>query len=511
MQKLFFLFSVLTIFTLGKVNAQGSDINQRNETLFDQTVDKLNFRTIEYVYDRKFPRKKFPANMTDFKTRKTFDDFEGNAAFKKLFMNYNDVSEKFKNKYGKGKNDLASFEKALGDILINKDFEFFISSLTKDDKIQLIRSLQQINKKGIAQFVDAAGKPRGFFASDSVIDEKADPIVKPKNGESGSQEAVGSQVASEETDTAQAVINTSATPEEVFQSRAPRRDWLSWVALLFSIGALALAAAVKLKDIPELRAFVSNNFQKRGEGSIAVVKPTSTSEPVADPAMQKQLNNLVREVEGLYAQMDELLHKNSLLEQKLAEKQPKPYELPKTSFLEPEVDKPAPVRKENTYKNLEMAPAPAAEANSPVISHDAAPASIPTRPDSTRYTSLTVPMESQSENETTEAAPAVMYLNKPDRHGFFWNDDLTRSFVPNQSLFALNLTGNDAKKGTFELVTDAVMLKLALENQELYLSPVCDIQVENSTGQRLETVTPGTIILNGDQWVLVKKASLRVV
>ena len=72
MQKLLFLISVLTIFSLGQVKAQGSaEINQRNKTLFDQTVDKVNFRSIEYVYDRKFPRKKFPANMTDFKTRKT--------------------------------------------------------------------------------------------------------------------------------------------------------------------------------------------------------------------------------------------------------------------------------------------------------------------------------------------------------------------------------------------------------------------------------------------------------
>ena len=102
MQKLLFLFSVLTIFSLNGISVQAqTDIDKRNKTLFDQTVDKVNFRTIEYVYDRKFPRKKFPANMTDFKTRKTFDDFEGNAAFKKLFMNYNDVSEKFKNKYQK--------------------------------------------------------------------------------------------------------------------------------------------------------------------------------------------------------------------------------------------------------------------------------------------------------------------------------------------------------------------------------------------------------------------------
>src|SRR6186713_1274581 len=130
MNKLFALFAFILFLTTGLVSAQ--DIDQKNKALFDQTVDKLNFRTIEYVYDRKYPRKKFPVTQADFKTRKTFDDFEGNASFKKLFLNYNDVSEKFKKKFGNGRSDLASFEKGLNDILINKDFEFFISSLTKD-------------------------------------------------------------------------------------------------------------------------------------------------------------------------------------------------------------------------------------------------------------------------------------------------------------------------------------------------------------------------------------------
>src|SRR5688572_22239713 len=177
MNKIYVLFALFLALTVRLASAQ--DVNDKNKVLFDQTVDKVNFRTIEFVYDRKYPRKKFPVGQSDFKTRKTFDDFEGNAAFKKLFLNYNDVSEKFKKKFGNGRSDLASFEKGLSDILINKDFEYFISSLNKDDKIQLIKSLQQINKKGIAQFVDASGKPRGMFASDSVIEESSDPIAKP--------------------------------------------------------------------------------------------------------------------------------------------------------------------------------------------------------------------------------------------------------------------------------------------------------------------------------------------
>lgn len=511
MQKIFFLFSFFTLLGLSTATAQeNAAINKRNKTLFDQTVDKVNFRTIEFVYDRKFPRKKFPASQSDFKTRKTFDDFEGNAAFKKLFLNYNDVSEKFKNKFGKNSYELAAFEKALNEILINKDFEFFISSLTKDDKIVLIRSLQQINKKGVAQFVDAAGKPRGFFASDSVIEESGDPIVKPKNAATATTaEATetGSEATITEGDSAEPVINTAATPEEVFQQKGPRRDWLSWLALLFSVAALALAAAVKLKDLPEVRSFVSNNFQKRGDAPAPLaVKAASGAEKTQDPTLKKQLDNLSREVEGLYAQMDELLHKNAVLEQKLAATHPKPFEVPKTAYLAPETEPETPAKAENRYKAAENKPK---EPLPPTAKFDATPETPVSKQEPVAFTSFSLTQEPVAEAPVMDQPN--LYLNKPDRHGFFWNDEVTRSFVPHQSLFVMTVSENDKRKALFQIIEDAAQQKLALENPELYLTPVCEVQVVNANGQRLETLSPGTIILNGDQWVLVKKATLQVV
>ncbi len=500
MNKLYFLFAFLFLCTARLAAAQ--DIDQKNKTLFDQTVDKLNFRTIEYVYDRKYPRKKFPASQADFKTRKTFDDFEGNAAFKKLFLNYNDVSEKFKKKFGNGRSDLASFEKGLSDILINKDFEFFISSLTKDDKIQLIKSLQQINKKGIVQFVDASGKPRGIFTSDSVIEESTDPIVKPKNA---STEVAATDA---ESDTTEAVINTDATPEEVFQEKAPRRDWLTWLALALSGTALAFAISAKLKDVPALRNYVNNHFQKKTDSPvISKVAVAGVAESASDPALKKQLENLTREVEGLYAQMDELLHKNSVLEQKLAGTHSKPFEVPKTAYFEPETEP--------------VAPKPTVPVTPPVMTPKT---EVPAKPqeklqeeadENTGYRSFTVPettfLTDEFTDETEELPEVTFFLSKPDRNGFFWNDEITRTFTPNRSLFELTLSDNDPRKGNFELVLDKAQQKLAMENPDLYLKPVCDVSGEPETGQRLVTETPGTIILNADQWVLVKKAKIRVV
>ncbi len=511
MYKILFLFGLLSWFGIVQVSAQNNpDIDKRNKTLFDQTVDKLNFRTIEFVYDRKFPRKKFPANQSDFKTRKTFDDFEGNAAFKKLFMNYNDVSEKFKNKFGKGKYDLNTFETALSDILINKDFEFFISSLNKDDKIILIKSLQQINKKGVAQFVDASGKPRGFFTSDSVI--KEDPIVKRNNATAGTENVIAAE-NDIEGDTATAVINTAATPEEVFQARTPRRDWLSWIALLFSVVAVALAASVKLKDLPEVRNYIANNYQRKAD---VVAAPGKVAlESSFDPTVNKKLDNLTREVEGLYAQMDELLHKNAVLEQKLAGRQHKPFDLPKTPFLEPEVEPIKPAKRENTVRTetQDLRPAAPTQPAPPVQMAQAAPNPGLTTPvnDSTHYSTYTVPQEPANTLAPTGSGPVTLFLAQPDPHGFFWNEQVSQTFAPNNSLFVLQTTGPDQRKGTFELINDPAVRKLALENQDLYLNPVCEIIAENQSGQGLEDVSPGTIILNGDQWVLVKKATLRMV
>ncbi|MBK0403794.1 hypothetical protein I5M27_12410 [Adhaeribacter sp. BT258] len=496
MNKLYVLFTFVLSLAAGLVSAQ--DIDQKNKALFDQTVDKLNFRTIEYVYDRKYPRKKFPNTQADFKTRKTFDDFEGNAAFKKLFLNYNDVSEKFKKKFGNGRYDLASFEKGLGDILINKDFEFFISSLTKDDKIQLIKSLQQINKKGVVQFVDASGKPRGIFSTDSVIEEKSEPIVQNK------ENTVAAEQVETASDSAQPVINTAATPEEVFQEKAPRRDWLTWLALVLSGTALAFAISAKLKEVPALRNYVNNNFQKKTDGPlISKVAVATSAETTQDPALKKQLENLTREVEGLYAQMDELLHKNSVLEQKLAGTHPKPFEVPKTAYFEPETEpvvaKATPVAavKPETVKIL-VADEEEMEEDEEIASH------IFTKPAPTYAAN-------QNSNATEVQPEVTLFLSKPDRNGFFWNDEVTRMFTPNRSLFTLKLADNDVKKGRFELVLDKAQQKLALENPDLYLKPVCDIAGDPATGQRLVTETPGNIVLNGDQWVLVRKAQIKVV
>ena len=128
MPRFLLLWSVLLGWTLtpGILLAQSESTAAANKRLFDRTIDELNFRTMETVYDKSFTRRKFPVTLRTQAQRKQFDDFAGNAELRKLFHNYNDIAERFKGRFGKGRTDLAEFERQLSAVLVDKNFEFFI-------------------------------------------------------------------------------------------------------------------------------------------------------------------------------------------------------------------------------------------------------------------------------------------------------------------------------------------------------------------------------------------------
>ncbi|MEJ7659084.1 MAG: hypothetical protein WKG07_05385 [Hymenobacter sp.] len=85
-----------------------------NKQLFDRTIDELNFRTFETVYDKHFTRQKFPATLRTAAARRQFTSFGSNAELQKLFLNYNDAAERYKARFGSGPLTQAEFEKQLG-------------------------------------------------------------------------------------------------------------------------------------------------------------------------------------------------------------------------------------------------------------------------------------------------------------------------------------------------------------------------------------------------------------
>ncbi len=97
---------------------------------------------MEFVYDKSFTRRKFPVTLRTYQARREFDDFNNNADLKRLFMNYNDASERFKGRFGKDRRDLAEFEKQLNSVLIDKNFEFFIRVLPRHKRTHFISSAE---------------------------------------------------------------------------------------------------------------------------------------------------------------------------------------------------------------------------------------------------------------------------------------------------------------------------------------------------------------------------------
>lgn len=218
-----------------------------NKRLFDRTVDELNFRTMETVYDKSFTRRKFPVSLRTYQERKQFDDFAGNAELKKLFLNYNDISERYKNRFGKGRTDLAEFERQLNSILVDKNFEFFIRVIPRDERISLIRSLQRYIKQGTAQFNASQDPAPDELATDAATVPPADATDAP---------AAGSDVAVEDpTPQPEALAGTTAEPAIRSPADEPtQHDWLDYLTLFLAGSSTLMLLYVITSVLPDLRA-----------------------------------------------------------------------------------------------------------------------------------------------------------------------------------------------------------------------------------------------------------------
>ena len=62
---------LLTFFLLIAAFARAETPAQANKRLFDKTIDELNFRTMETVYDKSFTRGKFPLTLRTAAARRT--------------------------------------------------------------------------------------------------------------------------------------------------------------------------------------------------------------------------------------------------------------------------------------------------------------------------------------------------------------------------------------------------------------------------------------------------------
>ncbi|MGI4834447.1 MAG: hypothetical protein ACRYFK_13405 [Janthinobacterium lividum] len=222
---------------------------QANKQLFDRTIDELNFRTFETVYDKHFTRQKYPPSLRTAAARKEFAGFEGNAELQRLFANYNGVAERYKTHFGGGALTLAEFEKQLGGVLRDRNFEFFIRGLPLDEKRSLIRTEQRVIKQAAAQFnaSGSAAPPAG-----PEPEEPLAPAAPLTTHGPLPQESAGS-ASTEAVVPAAAVEAPLTSPAARAEAPGGGPGWVGYLTLLLSLGSFGLLLYTVGTLLPELQ------------------------------------------------------------------------------------------------------------------------------------------------------------------------------------------------------------------------------------------------------------------
>ena len=230
----------LLLFSLA---SQAQTPAETNKQLFDRTIDELNFRTFETVYDKHFTRQKYPATLRTAAARRQFAGFENNTELQKLFLNYNGVAERYKTRFGNGPLSQAEFEKQLSGVVRDRNFEFFIRGLPRDERSALIRTEQRLIKQATAQFnaSGAAAKPTPQPEEPLAV---AAPLTT--NGPApGDAEPAASPAPEPELRPTNAALSEPDAP-----STGP--GWVGYFTLLLSLGSFGLLLYTVASLLPEL-------------------------------------------------------------------------------------------------------------------------------------------------------------------------------------------------------------------------------------------------------------------
>jgi len=255
---------------------------QSNKQLFDRTVDELNFRTMETVYDRHFTRQKFPANLRTAAARRQFSGFENNTDLQKAFLAYNDVAERYKARFGKGLLTQAEFDKQLNSVLLDRNFEFFIRGLSRDERTALVRAEQRVLKQALAQF-NASGAALATTAAANTEAEPPLTAAVPLTTH-GPEPAAAEEAATEATGSA----NADGRPPTASQPAGGGPGWVGYGTLLFSLGSFALLLYLTSNLLAETRRL--RNRVRALEADVAYYSAapetdeSAANEPPAAPA-----------------------------------------------------------------------------------------------------------------------------------------------------------------------------------------------------------------------------------
>lgn len=217
---------------------------ETNKQLFDRTIDELNFRTFETVYDKHFTRQKYPASLRTAAARRQFANFENNAELQKLFLNYNGVAERYKARFGNGPLTQAEFEKQLNGVVRDRNFEFFIRGLPRDEKSALIRAEQRVIKQATAQF-NASGAPAATPTPEPEEPLAAAAPLTTNGPAPGDAEPTASPEAEPE-------LHRPAALSEDANASSSGPGWVGYFTLLLSLGSFGMLLYTVANLLPEL-------------------------------------------------------------------------------------------------------------------------------------------------------------------------------------------------------------------------------------------------------------------
>ena len=248
---------LLSLFLLIAALTHAETPAQANKRLFDKTIDELNFRTMETVYDKSFTRGKFPLTLRTAAARRTFDGFGENTGLKQLFQNYNGIAERYKNRFGNGALTMAEFDKQLKSVLLDKNFEFFIHNLPRDERVSLIRAEQRLIQQAAAQF-NASGAPADAAAA--AVETEAQPeapvTVPLTTHDTDGPASASAGTASPSTAGAEETPLASAPAEPA--GPGPRHDWVDYLTLLLSLLSAGLLFYLVTNVLPGMSRRINN-------------------------------------------------------------------------------------------------------------------------------------------------------------------------------------------------------------------------------------------------------------
>ena len=246
---------LFTFFLLIAAFARAETPAQANKRLFDKTIDELNFRTMETVYDKSFTRGKFPLTLRTAAARRSFDGFGSNTGLKQLFLNYNGIAERYKNRFGNGSLTLAEFDKQLKSVLLDKNFEFFIHNLPRDERVALIRAEQRLIQQASAQFNDSGAPAEALPAATNEAQPEA-PVTVPLTTNGNDGPAAPEPTATADNDEEAPLTNSLAAAAPA--GPAPRHDWVDYLTLLLSLGSAGLLFYLVTSVLPGLSRRINN-------------------------------------------------------------------------------------------------------------------------------------------------------------------------------------------------------------------------------------------------------------